>query len=111
MIVEMDGVKFDARPQGDRLLVQEDPPRKSVSGIHVAEGWEDKYRRLTGTVVGTADETNPLLGKRVLFGRHAGNNEHLPFGERLLMLRPDEISVVLHETGFPVIEEEEQATA
>ena len=98
-------------PINERVLVQRDKPKETVSkgGVIASAGWHYDVRGevvedappVTGTVLavgpGVLDEggifraTTVKAGNRILFGKHAGSNIEMPDGSEVLMMRESDI--------------------
>jgi chaperonin GroES len=97
-------------PIYDRILVQQDAEKETVAGSElIVAADEFKEKPFRGTVVAAGvgrlmdnGERVPLLvkvGDRVFFGRHNGVSlpEETGLGERMLIMREDEIMGVLRD--------------
>lgn len=103
-----DLVTYGALPVRDRILVRRDEAADKVAGGLLYAPDEAKPMPLTGTVLAVGPgrildngyhlEMDITVGARVMFGKFSGTDVELN-GEQLLVLREDEVILVLKEVA------------
>jgi chaperonin GroES len=99
MVTEYSRLSAGLKPMGDRIIVLRDPSKEQTEGgILIAEVAKEKS--FFGTVLAVGDgrfDSGAVVpvpfepGDRVLFGFHSGTDLPQDIGERLVIMRADEV--------------------